>query len=126
MSNGFKRSVCWNIYQTIPPKVIEKGKNIYELLSASFQGVERLFVLAYVIYAGAANNKVGIKDNREYFLPRGIIKNYNVLIDGRHFHDQPINDLIKQYYETKSLYTILEKSKETVLEFYKEQQKLCK
>ena len=25
------------------------------------------------------------------------IKNYNVLIGGRHFYDQPINDLIKQY-----------------------------
>ena len=32
-----------------------------------------------------------------YFLSRGDIKNYNVLIDGRSFYDQPINDLIKQY-----------------------------
>ena len=33
------------------------------------------------------------------FLPRVNINNYNVLIDGRNFHDQPINDLIKQYDE---------------------------
>ena len=33
----------------------------------------------------------------EYFLPRVNITNYNVLLDGRKFHDQPINDMIKQY-----------------------------
>ena len=151
------------------------------MLSASFQSVRRLFVLAYVVAAGAANNEAGIKNNRMHFLPRGEIKNYNVLIDGRNFYDQPINDLIKQYDEVTKvstgqgddyttgclleyayfkeyyrliavnlskqkaldvdlraiqqivfqgiaggddktkiiLYTILEKSKETVLEFYK-------
>ena len=35
-SDGFKRSVYWNSYQTIPAKVMNKGTNIYELLSASF------------------------------------------------------------------------------------------
>ena len=40
-----------------------------------------------------------------YFLPRGEIKNYNVLINGRNFYDQPINDLIKQYDEVKKLST---------------------
>ena len=29
------------------------------------------------------------------------MKNYNVLIDGRNFYDQPINDLIKQYDEVR-------------------------
>ena len=59
--------------------------------------MRRLFVLASVINAGAANNEAGIKDNKKYFLPRGEIENHNVLIDGRNFYDQPINDLIKQY-----------------------------
>ena len=75
---------------------LKKGKILYELLNASFQGVRRLFVLAYVVAAGAANDEAGIKDNKKYFLPRGEIKNYNVLIDGRNFYDQPIKDLIKQ------------------------------
>ena len=48
LNDGFKRSVYWNNYQTIPAKVIKKGKDIYELLSASFQGIKRLFVLAYL------------------------------------------------------------------------------
>ena len=51
LNEGFKRSVYWNIFKTQPAKVIEQGKNIYELLSASFQGVKRLFVLAYITAA---------------------------------------------------------------------------
>ena len=39
LSNGFQRSLYWNKYQTIPPKLIDSGTNIYELLSASFKGV---------------------------------------------------------------------------------------
>ena len=105
LSEGFKRSVYWNNYQTKPAIVIEKGTNIYKLLNASFQGVRRLFVLAYVVAAGAANDEAGIKDNKKYFLPRGEIKNYNVLIDGRNFYDQPINDLIKQYDEVRKVST---------------------
>ena len=46
LSNGFKRSVYWNNYQTIPAKVIKKEANIYKLLTGSFQGLKRLLVLA--------------------------------------------------------------------------------
>ena len=60
LSNGFKRSVYWSSYQTFPAKVINKGNNIYNLRSAIIQGVTRLFVLAYVIDEGAANNEAGI------------------------------------------------------------------
>ena len=105
LGKGFKRFVYWNSYQTKPAKVIEKGKNLHKLFNASFQGVRRLFVLAYVVAAGAANDEAGIKDNKKYFLPRGEIKNYNVLIDGRNFYDQPINDLIKQYDEIRKVST---------------------
>ena len=73
LSEGFKRFVYWNNYQKKPAIVTEKGTNIYKLLNASFQGFRRLFVLAYVVAAGAANG------------PRGEIKNYDVLIDGRSF-----------------------------------------
>ena len=75
-----------------------------ELLNASFQGVKRLFALAYFTVNGG-NDEAGIKDNRKYFLPRGKIENYNVLIDGRNFYDQPINDIIKQYDEVRKVST---------------------
>ena len=82
-----------------------KGKNIYELLNASFQGVRRLFVLAYVVTAGAANDEASIKENKKYFLRRGEIKNYNVLIGERNFNDQSINDSIKQFDEVRKVST---------------------
>ena len=46
LGDGVKRSVYWNNYQIIPAKVLNQGTNIYELLSASFQRVKRLFALA--------------------------------------------------------------------------------
>ena len=69
LSEGFKRSVYWNNYQTIPTKVINKKTSIYELLSASFQGIKRLFVLVYVVAADAEDNEAGIKNDIKYFLP---------------------------------------------------------
>ena len=98
LSDGFKRSVYWNNYQTISARVINNNTNIYELLSASFQGVKRLFALAY---DATDHDEAGIKDNEKYFLPRAKIKNYNILIVGRNFYDQTINDLIKQYGEVE-------------------------
>ena len=110
LSERFKRSVYWNSYETKPAKVIEKGKNLYEVLNASFQGVKRLFVLPYVFAAptaagGNSDNTAGIKNNKKYFLPRGKIENYNILIDGRYFYGQPINDIIKQYDEVRKVST---------------------
>ena len=34
LNERFKRSVYWNSYKTKPAKVIEKGKNLYEVLNA--------------------------------------------------------------------------------------------
>ena len=67
-------------------------------------------VLAYSIPAPPddntpADDTAGIKNNKKYFFPRGEIRYYNVLIDGRNFHDQPINDLIKQYDEIRNVST---------------------
>ena len=75
------------------------------MLSAYFQGIKRLFVLAYTIAASAANNEADIKNCRQYFLPRGGINNYNIFIDRRNFYDQPINDLIKQYDKVRKVST---------------------
>ena len=67
LNDGFERSVYWDSYETNPAKVIEQGKNLCELLNASFQGLKRLFVLAYSI-ADGGNDEAGIKNNRKYFL----------------------------------------------------------
>ena len=70
LSNGFKISVYWNNYQTIPAKVINQGTTVYELFSASFQGFKILFVLACAIAANAANNEAGIKQQKVFFSKR--------------------------------------------------------
>ena len=55
-----------------------------------------MFVLAFD-NSDNDDKKVERNSRRNYFLPRGNITYYNVLIDGRNFYDQPINDLVKQY-----------------------------
>ena len=59
------------------------------MLDSSYQGVKRLFILAY---DNTGNNPFTANSHRKYFLPRIRIKNYNIEIDGRNFYDQPIND----------------------------------
>ena len=62
-----------------------------------------MFVLAFRKAEDA--NKVEKNSHRKHFLPRVNITNYNVLIDGRSFYDQPINDLVKQYIEIRKIAT---------------------
>ena len=73
-------------------------------LDASFQGVNRLFVLAFSNTDGSAN-RVDRNSHKKYFLPRVDITNYNVLTDGINFYDQPINDQIKKYDEIRKIAT---------------------
>ena len=56
-------------------------KYIKDLLDSSYQGVKRLFVLAYNNAGG--NNRVFIDSFKKYFLPRVKIENYNIEIDER-------------------------------------------
>ena len=103
MTEGFKRPVYWNKYKIIPNKTYHENDNIRELLDSSYQGVKRLFVLAYRGQVGA--NRVTADSHRRHFLPRVKIENYNIRIDGRNFYDQPINDSVKQYDEIRKIST---------------------
>ena len=91
---GFNRSVYWNEYQTkIKTKDLDNNNFTRLSLDSSFQGVKRLFVLAFKNTDDNAN-KVEKNKHGKYFLPRVNITSYNVLIDGRNFYD--FNDLVKQ------------------------------
>ena len=68
LNEGFKRSVCWNKYKVISNKTCNQNDYIRELLDASFQGVKRLFALAYDNNAG--DYLVTTNSHRRYFLPR--------------------------------------------------------
>ena len=70
LSEGFKRSFFWNEYKVIPNKTVEIAaengeKYIRELLDSSYQGVKRLFVLAYNNTTG--NNQVSIDSYKNIF-----------------------------------------------------------
>ena len=75
LSKGFEISVYWNEY-----KIKSENKNTtieYRyFLESSTVGVNRLFVLTY------SNQDDNGKryQARKYYLPKGIIKNYNVII----------------------------------------------
>ena len=99
LKEGFKRLVYWNKYKII----LKDYDNEYmrERLDASFQGVSKLFVLAYA----HGDNVTNENSYRKYFLPGLKIKNYTIAIDGRNFYDQSINDLIKQYDEVRKIST---------------------
>ena len=94
LSKGFQRSVYCKKYKVIK-NIVEIAANneeqpIRELLDSSWQGVKRLFVLAYNNKEG--DNKVSVDFFKKCFLPRFKIENYNIEIDGGDFYDQSFND----------------------------------
>ena len=105
LNEGFRRSVYWNEYKSkIETKEADANNLKIFALDASFQGVNRLFVLAFD-NTNNGDNKVERDIHGKYFLPRVDITNYNVLIDGRNFYDQPISDQIKKYDEIRKIAT---------------------
>ena len=75
----------WNEYKSkIEAKEADTNNLKIVPLDASFQSVNRLFILAFDNTNNSAN-KVERDGHRKYFLPSLHITNYNVLIDGRNF-----------------------------------------
>ena len=118
LNDGFKRAIYWNQYGYKPfPETPHKKTGITRFaLDAAFQGVNRLFVLDFedtradeAADAPAPRNLVANRVTRDsyrkYFVPRVDITSYNVLIDGRNFYDQPINDSIRKYDEIRKIAT---------------------
>ena len=76
---------------------------MYTALDPSFQGVNRLLVMAYNKLAAANDNQFNRNSKRVYYLPRNDLKKYNVIIDGRNFYDNPIESDIEKYRELKKV-----------------------
>ena len=105
LNEEFRKSVYWNEYKSkIERKEANDQIRTRLPLYASFQGINRLFVLAFNNTDGNAN-QVERNSHKKYFLPRIDITKYNVLIDGRNVYDQPINDQIKKYVEIRKIAT---------------------
>ena len=67
----------------------------------NFVGVNRLFVLVLTNQDAACKR---FKTKR-YYLPNGIISNYNVIINEKHFYEQAADSDIKPYEEIRILTT---------------------
>ena len=99
-NKGFQRSIYWNEYKT---KEINEdaGANVFKYinLDPSFQGVNRLFVMAY----NRANVQPTRNGQQKYYLRKNDLNKYNVIIDGRNFYDNPIESDIEKYRELKKV-----------------------
>ena len=82
LKSGFKRVINWNKYLS-KPELLAQNANLNHLVEPSFQGVNRLFVLAF-------ENNDDRTSSDEYYLPIVEIKDYNIMINGENFFDQPI------------------------------------
>ena len=99
-NKGFQRSIYWNEYKT---KEINEDPdaNVFKYinLDPSFQGVNRLFVVAYNRVDGQPTKN----GQQKYYLPRIDLEKSNVIIDGRNFYDNPIETDIEKYRELKKV-----------------------
>ena len=79
LKSGFKRTISWNKYLA-KPELLAQNANLNHLIEPNFQGVNKLFILAF------KNDDQRIS-NKRYYIPNLEIKDYNVMIDGKNFFD---------------------------------------
>ena len=84
LKSGFKKVINWNKYLS-KPELLEQNPNLNHLVEPSFQGVNRLFVLAF-------ENDGNRTSSDLYYLPNVEIKDYNIMINGENFFHQPIKN----------------------------------
>ena len=82
LKSGFKREIIWNKYRSqMTTEAVNNNLNI--LIDPTFTNVNRLFVLAY-------QTAIDRQSYSQFYLPRVMIKDYNVIIDKLAFFDLPI------------------------------------
>ena len=84
LKSGFKRVINWNKYLS-KPELLAQNPNLNHLVEPSFQGGNRLFVLAFE----NDNNRISTK---RYYLPVVEIKDYSIMINGENFFDKSIKN----------------------------------
>ena len=80
----------WNEYKTKSENKNTANEYKY-FLKSNFVGINRLLVLIYL------NRDIDVKlfNGKKYYLPKGIDKNYKIIVNGKTFYDQPIDSDIK-------------------------------
>ena len=89
LKSGFKREIIWNKYRSqMTKEAINNTLNI--LIDPTFTNVNRLFVLTYQ----KADDRQSFS---QFYLPKVMVKDYNVIIDKLAFFDLPIKTEEKAY-----------------------------
>ena len=84
LKSGFNRVISWKKYLS-KPELLRRNPNPNHLVQPSFQGVNRLFVLAF-------ENDTQRTSHFGYYLPNLEITDYNVMINRENFFDQPVKN----------------------------------
>ena len=84
LKSGFKTVINWNQHLS-KPESFRRNANLNYLVEPSFQGINRLFHLAF-------EGDTQRTSHSGYNLPNVEIKHYNIIINGENFFDQPINN----------------------------------
>ena len=100
LKSGFKRVTNRNKYLS-KPDLLAQNQNLKNLVETSFQGVNRLFFLAF------ENDDHRISTKR-YNLPTVEIKDYNIMINGENFFDQRIKNNRITYENIRKLLQVKE------------------
>ena len=100
-SKGFERSVYWNEYKTKSENKNTTSDCRY-VFECNFVAVNRLFVLVYLNW----DNDVKRYTVQRYYIPKSIIKSYEVIISRKNFDGQPIDPDIKLYKEIRKLTSV--------------------
>ena len=82
LKSGFKREIIWNKYRS-QMSTGTANDNLNILIDPTFTNVNRLFFLAYEVDANRQSFS-------EFYLPRVMVKDFNVIIDKLSFFDLPI------------------------------------
>ena len=95
LKSGFKGTASQNKYLS-KPELLPKDPKLNNLIEPNFQGVNRLFVLAFKNYAQRISNKSSYISNVE-------IK--DVMIDGKNFFDQLVKNNKVKYENIRKVAT---------------------
>ena len=92
-----------NIKQKMRIKIKQTSYFKYYIyfIKSNFVEVNSLFVLIYP----SQNDSIKRFNSKMYYLPKGIIRKYCIIANGKNFYDQPINSDIKLYKEIKNFTT---------------------
>ena len=97
LKSGFKRVINWNKYLS-KPELLRRNTNLNHLVEPGFQGINRLFVLAF-------ERDTQRTSHSNYYLPNVEIKDYNIMINGENVFHQPIKNNKRTYENIRKIAT---------------------